>query len=151
MVPVAGVMTWQSRFDGVHDRTVVNAGNDLHFADPHRQHEWTFPCTVFLSAASRANRLGAEIPVERRDRSVAADHGESRAASDGAEFDHALRQCSRRVHAESHCLAMQEALVLGLGFERMAHGMAEVQDPPQVALAFVGGDHFGFDAHGIAR
>ncbi len=65
------------------------------------------------------------------------------------EVDHALRQRRRRVHAESHGFAMQEALILRIGFERVSHGVPEVQDAPQIAFALVRGHHFSLDAHRI--
>ena len=42
---------------------------------------------------------------------------------------------------------MQECLVVGFGFERMANGVAEVQDAPQPALTFILGDDFSLNAH----
>ena len=60
-----------------------------------------------------------------------------------------LRQVNGRAHAPRHGLAVQEARVAGFGFQRVAEGVAEIQDAAQIAFAFVAADHFGFHADGV--
>src|SRR5439155_1435963 len=36
-------------------------------------------------------------------------------------------------------------------FERVADGMAEIEDAAQTALVFVGGNHFGLQLHGLSN
>ena len=50
----------------------------------------------------------------------------------------------RRDHAPGDRFAVQEMPVSGLGLERVADGMAEVQHPAQTIFALVGGNYFGF-------
>ena len=40
---------------------------------------------------------------------------------------------------------MQQAHIIGFGFDSVTNGVAEVQDAAKVTFALVGGDHFGFD------
>ena len=54
-------------------------------------------------------------------------------------------------HAEGDRFAVQQQTVLGFGFERMADGVPKVQNASQVALFFVRGDHFAFDAHTLGN
>ena len=56
------------------------------------------------------------------------------------------RQLRRDQHAVADRFAVAEAAVLGHRFERVAGGVAEVQDPPRPGFAFVGGDDVGLDA-----
>ena len=52
-------------------------------------------------------------------------------------------------HAPRDGLAMQEARVVRLGFQRVPERVAEIQDAAQVAFAFVAGNHFGLHAHAL--
>ena len=60
-----------------------------------------------------------------------------------------LRQVDGGAHAERHCFAMQESRVCGLGFERVAERVSEIQDAAEVAFPLIGGHDLGFDAHRI--
>ena len=60
------------------------------------------------------------------------------------------RQVDGGAHAPGDGLAVQKADVAGLGLERVAEGVTEIQDAAQIAFALVAGDHFGFHADGIA-
>src|SRR5213076_2212762 len=48
-------------------------------------------------------------------------------------------------HSVGDRLAVAVPLVLGYGFDRMAGGMAKVQNAPRPRLALVGGDDRGLD------
>ena len=51
------------------------------------------------------------------------------------------REIERQHHAERHRLAMQQPVAEpGLGLQRMAEGMAEIQQRPVAGLALVGRD-----------
>ena len=59
-----------------------------------------------------------------------------------------LRDPGRAHHPPSHRLAVGEPPVGGRGLERVAQGVAEVQDPPQAVLALVLLDDLGLDPAG---
>ena len=44
---------------------------------------------------------------------------------------------------------MKELRILGFCFERMADGVAEIQDAAEPSFAFVGGNDFGLNPDGV--
>ena len=60
-----------------------------------------------------------------------------------------LPQVDGGAHAPSHRFAVEETRVAGLGLERMAEGVAEIENAAEVAFALVARDHFAFHPHGI--
>ena len=108
----------------------------------------TLPCTVFLSLRNRA----AERSRRRCHRAAASGRRARRRRGWPGTWRRrkrppGARQVRGGAHAEGHRLAVQKAGVVGLGFQRVPVGVAEIQDAPQIALALVGRNHFGLDAH----
>ncbi len=58
-----------------------------------------------------------------------------------------LGQERDRAHPERNRFAVQEARIAGFGLQRVAHRVPQVEDHAQAALALVGGNHLGLDAH----
>src|SRR5947209_5794532 len=52
-------------------------------------------------------------------------------------------------HTPAHSFSMQQLRVTGSGLQRVAYGVAEVQNAAQIRLALVGTNHLGLYAHGI--
>ena len=129
-----------ARADRMASSTSVGSTPDTTVTSPIRtgSTKCTLPWTVFLSCTRRASRLSGGDAVERRDRAVAVHQLQDVDAVLGGKMAGALRQVDGGAHAQSHRLAVQEARVAGLRFERVAEGVAEVQDAAQVAFALVG-------------
>ena len=99
----------------------------------------TLPWTVFLSSTRRASSFSARDAVERRNGAVELRSCSRMSTLSSAErWPVDLGQVDGGAHAAGDRLAVQEARVGGLGFQRVAEGVAEIQDAPQIAFALVG-------------
>ena len=50
-------------------------------------------------------------------------------------------------HAPGDGFTVQEVLVTGFGFQRVADGVSEIEDAAQAGFALVGGNHLGLHLH----
>ena len=128
----------------LHAAPALDAGDHGHLADTHRQDEMHFALHGFLVVHQAREQVLRGDAVDRRDRAVAVDQFQDFDAVLGGEMAGALCQVHGGAHAPGHRFAMQEARVAGLRFERVAEGVAEVQDAAEVAFALVGRDYFAF-------
>src|SRR5262249_22014892 len=141
----ASYLSWQRVPDRRKHQAFVDAGHDGDLADPPRQHEMYPALDRLLVRAEPPEQVLRRDSVERGDRSVAIHNIADRRAGPGTEMAGQLGEPRRRLHPERDRLTMQKSRVTGLGFERVADGVAEVQDLAQPALALVRGNDFGLD------
>ena len=114
----------QNKMNAVLDRLLVPQQPDLQFraADADRSSGWVH---------------------SRPERPVMA------ALSAGGDHFQAFGEMRRGAHPPRYGLAVKEARVLCLGFERMPERVAEIENAAEPGFPFVRGYHFGLDPHGF--
>ena len=117
---------------------------------PSQQHEPDAPAEHLLVHAHELERRARRRCAARVDRQAGALRAASRDALDvgGVQPAEPLRQVRGQQHARPDGLAVQPVAVAGRGLDRVAEGVAEVEQRAPPVLALVRRDDLGLDLAG---